>query len=85
MMIVYFTLIPSALQPFTQMSLYIADRQFYIIDVAANLYSPLAYYMAQTITSIPFTVITAQVRPQSPLMYPSLCCHHSPRAKTITE
>lgn len=26
------------LSPYAQMSLYVADRQFYLIDVAANLY-----------------------------------------------
>jgi ABC-2 type transporter len=41
------------LLPFAYMSLYVADRRFYIIDVASNLYHPSAYYVAQTLAAIP--------------------------------
>lgn len=35
---IYFTLLVLMLYPFTQMSLYVADRHFYIVDVASGLY-----------------------------------------------
>lgn len=35
------------LLPFTHMSLYVSDRKFYALDIAANLYAPSAYYFAQ--------------------------------------
>lgn len=59
---VFFTMVAGMLQPLTHMSLYIADRQFYLVDAADNLYSPLAYYIAQTIISLPVITITGQVR-----------------------
>jgi hypothetical protein len=65
---IFFTLLSSLLQPFAQMSLYIADRQFYIVDVMANLYSPAAYYLAQCLTAIPFTVGTGQVQTPPPAL-----------------
>eukprot|EP00884_Botryococcus_braunii_P014363 jgi/Botrbrau1/22928/Bobra.0030s0006.1 len=60
MLIIFFTLIPNALQPFTQMSIYLWDRQFYLDESASNLYSPLAYYTAQNLVSLPFTIATTQ-------------------------
>eukprot|EP00884_Botryococcus_braunii_P002264 jgi/Botrbrau1/12038/Bobra.0293s0014.1 len=45
-------------QPLTHISLYISDRQFYVVDAAENLYSPLAYYVAQTVVSLPIITMT---------------------------
>lgn len=36
--VIYFALLVIMLYPFTQMSLYVADRHFYVADVASNLY-----------------------------------------------
>ncbi len=36
--VIFFSALTILLLPFAQMSLYVADRQFFIADVAANLY-----------------------------------------------
>eukprot|EP00884_Botryococcus_braunii_P013823 jgi/Botrbrau1/22441/Bobra.0091s0043.1 len=45
------------LLPFCYMSFYVADRKFFAADVAAGLYHPLAYYLANSISAIPFTLL----------------------------
>jgi hypothetical protein len=35
------------LMPYVSMSLYTADKKFYIADASARLYRPLAYYLAK--------------------------------------
>eukprot|EP00879_Flechtneria_rotunda_P017044 GHRR01017850.1.p1 GENE.GHRR01017850.1~~GHRR01017850.1.p1 ORF type:complete len:820 (+),score=223.92 GHRR01017850.1:95-2554(+) len=49
------------LMPYVSMSLYSADKRFYIADASAKLYRPLAYYMAKVAATTPFQVITALV------------------------
>jgi hypothetical protein len=43
------------------MTLYVADRRFYIVDVASNLYYPSAYHMATTLAAAPSTIINGVV------------------------
>eukprot|EP00884_Botryococcus_braunii_P000761 jgi/Botrbrau1/10686/Bobra.139_2s0016.1 len=57
---VFFIMVAGMLQPLTHMSLYVADRQFFLIDCADNLYSPLAYYISHTVVSIPIIIVTGQ-------------------------
>lgn len=45
------------LLPFASMSLYVADRRFYLLDVASNLYHPSAYYVAQSLAAMPSTLV----------------------------
>lgn len=47
--ILFFTMLMFELIPFCYMSFYVADRKFYAADVAAGLYHPSAYYLAQSI------------------------------------
>lgn len=49
------------LLPFAYMSLYVADRRFYMLDVASNLYHPSAYHVAQTLAAIPSTLVNGVV------------------------
>ncbi len=49
------------LLPFAYMSLYVADRHFYIADVASNLYHPSAYHVATTLAAAPSTIINGVV------------------------
>lgn len=58
---VFFIMVAGMLQPLTHMSLYIQDRQFFLIDCADNLYSPLAYFISHTVVAIPIIIITGQV------------------------
>jgi hypothetical protein len=39
------------LMPFISMSLFTADRQFYLADISAKLYHPSAYYVAKVRTA----------------------------------
>jgi hypothetical protein len=50
-----------ALLPFTMISLYVADRRMFTADCASNLYSPLAWFLAQTLVAVPFTLSSAWV------------------------
>jgi hypothetical protein len=50
-----------ALLPFTMISLYVADRRMFTADCASNLYSPLTWFLAQTLVAIPFTLSSAWV------------------------
>jgi ATP-binding cassette subfamily G (WHITE) protein 2 len=45
--ILFFVMLLFELLPFCYMSFYVADRKFYASDVAAGLYHPSAYYLAQ--------------------------------------
>lgn len=48
------------LQPFTSLSLFIYDRQFYSKEVAAKLYAPLPYFLANvTVDTIFSSIISA--------------------------
>ena len=47
------------LLPFCYMSFYVADRKFYVADVAAGLYHSSAYYAAQSLAG---AAPAAQVR-----------------------
>jgi hypothetical protein len=49
--VLFFENVILALLPFSYMSIYFSDRQFYAADVATGLYHPSAYYLAQTLTS----------------------------------
>lgn len=65
MMAIFFAMVAAMLQPMTMMALYITDRQFFVVDLSDNLYSPLAYYVAHSILGLPAVAIPAQVRPDS--------------------
>ncbi|GBF87651.1 ABC transporter G family [Raphidocelis subcapitata] len=45
------------LLPYVYMSLYTADKQYYVADAAAKLYAPSAYYAAKTVAVLPFAVL----------------------------
>lgn len=45
------------LLPYVYMSLYTADKQYYIADSSAKLYHPSAYYLAKQMAVIPFAVL----------------------------
>eukprot|EP00884_Botryococcus_braunii_P017815 jgi/Botrbrau1/4717/Bobra.0218s0033.2 len=53
----FFLIVVFMLLPFCYMSIYISDKQFYQADVQAGLYHPSAYYLAQTIGSLPFIIL----------------------------
>eukprot|EP00884_Botryococcus_braunii_P013426 jgi/Botrbrau1/22084/Bobra.0206s0011.1 len=56
-----FLVLFSVLGPLAQLSFYTTDRVFYLIDIAANLYRPSAYFLAHTLTSLPATIIQALI------------------------
>lgn len=45
------------LLPYVYMSLYTADKQYYIADSSAKLYHPSAYYVAKQMAVLPFAVL----------------------------
>lgn len=47
--VLFFENVILSLLPFSYMSIYYADRQFYAADVASGLYHPSAYYVAQSL------------------------------------
>lgn len=49
------------LMPYVSMSLYSADKKFYIADASAKLYRPHAYYAAKVAATTPFQIISALV------------------------
>ena len=49
------------LMPYVSMSLYTADKKFYIADASAKLYRPHAYYAAKVTATLPFQVLSALV------------------------
>ncbi len=49
------------LMPYVSMSLYSADKKFYIADASAKLYRPHAYYAAKVVATTPFQIISALV------------------------
>jgi len=49
------------LMPYVSMSLYSADKKFYVADASAKLYRPHAYYAAKVTATVPFQVISAFV------------------------
>lgn len=49
------------LMPYVSMSLYCADKKFYVADASAKLYRSHAYYVAKVLAITPFQVISALV------------------------
>ena len=49
------------LMPYVSMSLYTADKKFYIADASAKLYRPHAYYAAKVTATLPFQVLSALI------------------------
>eukprot|EP00878_Enallax_costatus_P025554 GHUV01027345.1.p1 GENE.GHUV01027345.1~~GHUV01027345.1.p1 ORF type:complete len:235 (+),score=74.79 GHUV01027345.1:1-705(+) len=49
------------LMPYVSMSLYCADKKFYVADASAKLYRSHAYYIAKVLAITPFQVISALV------------------------
>lgn len=47
--------------PYTSMSLFTSDRQFYAADVTAKLYDSSAYYLANFVSNFPFATLNAAV------------------------
>jgi ABC-type multidrug transport system permease subunit len=47
--------------PFAYLNLYVADRRFYLVDVAANLYHRSAYHVAQTVAASPPAIVNGVV------------------------
>jgi ABC-type multidrug transport system permease subunit len=45
------------LLPYVYMSLYTADKQYYIADSSAKLYHPSAYYVAKQFAVMPFAIL----------------------------
>lgn len=41
------------LLPYVYMSLYTSDKQYYMADLSAKLYSPSAYYVAKVTEKLP--------------------------------
>jgi hypothetical protein len=49
------------LMPYISMSLFAADKQFYVADISARIYRPSAYYAAKATAHVPFGVLSAVV------------------------
>jgi len=49
------------LLPYVYMSLYTSDKQYFIADVSAKLYSPSAYYVAKQLAILPFAILNVLV------------------------
>jgi len=49
------------LMPYVSMSLYSADKKFYVADASAKLYRPHAYYAAKVTATVPFQITSAFV------------------------
>ncbi|KXZ56416.1 hypothetical protein GPECTOR_1g370 [Gonium pectorale] len=49
------------LLPYVYMSLYTADKQYYMADLGAKLYHPSAYYVAKVLAVLPFGVLSMLV------------------------
>lgn len=50
------------LLPYTQISLYVAERRMFSVDCCSNLYSPTPWFMAQKLMAVPFTLSSTWVR-----------------------
>jgi ABC-type multidrug transport system permease subunit len=55
--VLYAEILVVILLPYVYMSLFTADKQFYIADVNAGLYKPSAYYLAKQLVVLPFAVL----------------------------
>jgi ABC-type multidrug transport system permease subunit len=55
--IMYAQILVCLLLPFVYLSLYIADKQYFIADVNAGLYRPSAYYLAKQLVVLPFALV----------------------------
>ena len=53
--VLFFILLAQQLMPFTYMSFYVANRRFFAADVAAGIYSPSAFYVANSVACEPHT------------------------------
>ncbi|KAI8470965.1 MAG: hypothetical protein J3K34DRAFT_520870 [Monoraphidium minutum] len=49
------------LMPYVSMSLYTADKKFYIADSSAKLYRAHAYYAAKVTATVPFQILSALI------------------------
>jgi len=47
------------LMPFVYMSLFTADKEYFIQDVSAKLYRPSAYYVAKQLAVLPFGILNS--------------------------
>eukprot|EP00803_Ostreobium_quekettii_P007966 evm.model.scf_884EXC.7 EVM.evm.TU.scf_884EXC.7 scf_884EXC:39023-46896(-) len=47
--------------PYVSMSLFTSDRAFYSADITAQLYHPSAYYVANVLSNVPFSIANASV------------------------
>ena len=56
----FFIILLFELLPFCYMSFYVADRKYFAGDVAAKLYHPSAYYMANWVAGDACTLGAAQ-------------------------
>lgn len=81
LMAIFFSMVAGFFQPLTHISLYISDRQFFVVDAAENLYSPLAYYLSQTIVSLP--IITSTGWMLFLTMYGMVDLSHKPEAIAV--
>eukprot|EP00884_Botryococcus_braunii_P010837 jgi/Botrbrau1/19755/Bobra.0124s0008.1 len=59
--VLFFENVILSLLPFSYMSIYYADREFYARDVASGLYHPSAYYVAQSVVYFPFVAVNTLV------------------------
>jgi hypothetical protein len=58
---VFNNLVFFCLMPYVSMSLYCADKKFYIADASAKLYRSNAYYPAKVMAITPFQIVSALV------------------------
>jgi hypothetical protein len=58
---VFNNLVFFCLMPYVSMSLYCADKKFYIADASAKLYRSHAYYPAKVMAITPFQIVSALV------------------------
>uniref|UniRef100_A0A383VRM2 ABC transporter domain-containing protein n=1 Tax=Tetradesmus obliquus TaxID=3088 RepID=A0A383VRM2_TETOB len=58
---VFNNLVFFCLMPYVSMSLYCADKKFYIADASAKLYRSHAYYPAKVVAITPFQIVSALV------------------------
>ena len=49
--VIYYVLLVFQLLPFSFMSFFVADRNFFFADVKTNLYTPSAYFAATSLAS----------------------------------
>ncbi|KJE93071.1 hypothetical protein CAOG_009727 [Capsaspora owczarzaki ATCC 30864] len=57
----YFLCVIYVLLPFTSLSLFIYDRQFYSRESAARLYTPSAYYLANSLVELTFNAANVAI------------------------